>query len=672
MDRKHTASSASPGDATPHADESRIDSAIAFAGFRLEYDGSLFRGETLIHLPPRELAALQLLLANAGQIVTAAQIKQALWGDVHVTADSVPRCLSSLRAHLRPNDCIQTVYKRGYRLAAEVHRQGAPSADKLPRLAILPFLVGRGVPEHLGAAIAEETIVRLSNARAPLASMVARDSVFTLAARGITAQQTGQALQADFVLTGSLHTFISHLRLRIEMIRVADGIQVWVEDLFLENGHAQIELALSARLDSRLHASLLTPRNPRSGLAASATPAAASPPMPHRAPLKTSSPPKPHDLRGNPQLASPSSKWAAEGLSIAAEASSFAAPPLTPAKSARTEAYEIFLRGHHESQTMERHRMQDGLQHLARAIDLDPTLIAAKVDMVRLCVTQAAFGYMPPAVARGIARRTADTIPDHHADPALPSLGTLSLHVDHDLPAALHAFSSSAHLPHDASVTRSRVMFALSRLRFDEGIALLDAALRLDPFAPWLHARRAWALHLAGRPPESLAQMRSCLNSFPDHEGTALYGAIVFTYNDDTATGLRLAESLSARMPYYDQITAIHAYALARAGRTAESRALIARLRWLGRERFVSSSFNAAVYVALGDIENALTELQTSMDMRCPWFFQMLADPRLQPLHGQPQFEEFRAILPRMEDAAALDDAPPHGSDPGDLHRTEL
>jgi tetratricopeptide (TPR) repeat protein len=292
--------------------------------------------------------------------------------------------------------------------------------------------------------------------------------------------------------------------------------------------------------------------------------------------------------------------------------------------------------------------------------------------MVRLCVTQAAFGYMPPAVARAIARRTADTIPDHHADPVLPALGTLSFHVDYDLPAALHAFASSAHLPHDASVTRSRVMFALSRGRFDEGIALLDDALCLDPFAPWLHARRAWALHLAGHRPESLAQMRSCLNSFPDHEGTALYGAILFAYNGDTATGLRLAESLSARMPYYDQITAIHAYALARAGRTAESRALIAKLRWLGRERFVSSSFNAAVYVALGDIDSALTELQTSMDMRCPWFFQMLADPRLQPLRGQPRFEEFRAILPRMEDAAALDDAPRQGSDPGDLHPTEL
>ena len=30
----------------------------------------------------------------------------------------------------------------------------------------------------------------------------------------------------------------------------------------------------------------------------------------------------------------------------------------------RREAYELFLRGHHEWQTLQRHRMQDGIQHL--------------------------------------------------------------------------------------------------------------------------------------------------------------------------------------------------------------------------------------------------------------------------------------------------------------------
>jgi DNA-binding winged helix-turn-helix (wHTH) protein/tetratricopeptide (TPR) repeat protein len=658
------ASSASPGDAAQHSVPQRRDAAIVFAGFRLQPDGSLFRGDALIHLPPRELAALRLLLAHAGQIVTSTQFKEALWGGVHVTAESIPRCLSTLRAHLRPNDCVQTVYKRGYRLVAEVRRLDDSGGHKLARLAILPFATGRGVDLHLGAAIADETIARLSNAREPLASMVARDSVFTLAARGLTAQQTGQALHADLVMAGSLQAFVSHLRLRVEMIRVSDGIQIWAEDLLVgSNGIAALESDLAARLDFRLQSSPLQPRQEGGHFSFSATHTATEA-------LETLS--RPDEKRPTPTGAERSaarSSWGADGLSIAAAAgpavaaARVSAPrfgPLSgpisvsgPVKSARSEAYEIFLRGHYEGQTIERHRMQDGLQHLARAIDLDPSLVAAKVDMVRLCAIQAVFGYMPPAVARDLARRTAETIPEHHADPVLPALGSFSFHVDFDLPAALHAFSNSAHLPHDASVTRSRVMFSLSRGRFDEGIAQIDAALQLDPFAPWLHARRAWALHLAGRHPESMAQMRHCLELFPDHEGVALYGAIILTYNGDAASGLRLAEALSARMPYYDQIIAIHAYALACANRKPEARALISRLRWLGQERFVSSSFNAAVYVALGDMDNALAELKSSMDMRCPWFFQMLADPRLEPLHGREDFEELRSVLTRMETSAA-------------------
>jgi DNA-binding winged helix-turn-helix (wHTH) protein len=46
------------------------------------------------------LAALRFLLAHPGQIVTPVQLREAIWVDVHVTADSVPKCVSSLRARL--------------------------------------------------------------------------------------------------------------------------------------------------------------------------------------------------------------------------------------------------------------------------------------------------------------------------------------------------------------------------------------------------------------------------------------------------------------------------------------------------------------------------------------------------------------------------------------------
>jgi DNA-binding winged helix-turn-helix (wHTH) protein/tetratricopeptide (TPR) repeat protein len=606
---------------------------LFFAGFRLESDGSLYRGETLLHLPPRELAALQLLLANAGQIVTPLQLKQALWGNVHVTADSVPRCLSSLRARLQPDNCIQTVYKRGYRLFAEVRANHRASTPALPRLAIPPFTSEVGVPEHLGTAVAEETIARLSNAQSPLASILARDSVFTLALRGQTAHQIGESLHADLVLAGTLRSFNSHIRLRMEMIRVADGVQIWVEDLLVEPARiAGLESDLADRLDFRLKTRRLDSW-PDLG-------------------NDRQQPVEPTGSRAN-GLSTMS--WSGESLSIAAVAE----PPAESASiSAHRQAYELFLRGHYEWQTLERHRMQDGLQHLTRATELDPSLIAAKVDLIHLCVMQAFYGYMSPVVAADLVHRTAESIPDLplHAQAALPALAWVSFHFDRDLPAALWAMELSAHLPHDPWITRVRAMFALSRRRFAEGIALLRAAIDIDPFSPWLHSRLAWAFHLDGQARESVEQTEQTIRLFPGHEGTSFYGSMILAFNGQPDRAVQLAHDLVQRQPYFDLAAAVHAYALACADRAAEARAILERLQWLGRERFVLKSFIPAAYVALGDLDAALSELHACNEGREPWFFQILADPRLKPLHGHPKFEKLQAILPPMEAAAHADE----------------
>ncbi len=581
------------------------ETACSFAGFRLEADGTLWRGEAVVHLPPKELKALRLLMAHAGQVVSPLQLKHELWGDVHVTADSVPKCMSSLRARLEPDACIQTVYKRGYRFSVEIRRNGVASAGTLVRLAIMPFATGYSVPEHLGPAMAEETTASLSRTRHFAVAVLARDSVFTLAQRGLTAQQIGQELKADLVLTGTLQSFSSHYRLRAEMIRVEDGTQIWVEDLLApQNRTGELERELMHLLDYRLGTEI----HP--------------------------------DTAISPEWNSRLEISAAEANEIEDEYNL-----------RQSEAYDVFLRGHHEWQTLHRHRMQDGLQRLLRAVELDPTLISAKVDLAHLCITEAFYGFMSPAVSAEHVHRVAESIPDlpHQAAALLPALGWVNFHYDRNLPAALLAFSFSAHLPHDPWTTRARTMFAVSRHRFPEAIEMLRAAILIDPFSPWLQNRLAWALHLDGQRDESLRQIRNSIAQFPNHEGTGFYSSVILAFNGEVEQGIEIAQGLAQRSPDIDLATAIHAYALACAGRADEARAILERLQWLGRERYVVRAFTPAAYLALGDHEAALTELRAVNESRCPWFFQILADPRLKPLYGYPEFERMRAILPAME-----------------------
>jgi TolB-like protein len=452
-------------------------------------------------------------------------------------------------------------------------------------MAIMPFGSGRDVPDHLGPAIAEEATSRLTAFAPTWVSVLARDSVFTLAGRGMTAVQVGVTLKADLVLAGMLFAMPTHYRLRVEMIRVEDGTQIWVEDILVARRHV---LGLESELVQRLV----------------------------------------FRLGGEASIAFNGSHGAD-----------------------RRDAYDNFLRGHYEWQTHERHRMQDGIQHLVRATELDPSLIAAKVDLAHACVTQEFYGFMSPDAAASEIRHIADSISDvgGKAPALLPTLGWISFHVDRDLRRTLEMFSASAHLPHDPWTTRLRVMLALSRHRFDEALEWIQSALLADPYAPSLHAILAWAFHLAGQSTRSVTQIEKCLSLFPDDESSLMYGAIIFAFNGKAERAARHAEEIVRRTPYFDMAIAVQAYVLACGGQRDEAYGLLERLQWLTRERFVLRSFTPAAYAALGDMQTAASELQAAADLNCPWFFQTLADPRLESLHARPDFEQHLAVLKQME-----------------------
>jgi adenylate cyclase len=396
------------------------------------------------------------------------------------------------------------------------------------------------------------------------------------------------------VLSGSLHSIPSQYRIRAQMTRPADGTQLWVEDLLIPQDRLpDLDTELASRLAFRL-----------------------------------------------------------AGSNISISAASVEEEQNAPA---RGEAFYQYLRAHHEWQTLQRHRMQDGLRDLLRVIDTDPTLVAARVDVANLCVAQALYGFMSPKMAAETARTATRPIPkgDPRADSCLPALGWISFHIDRNLPKALRLFSMAEHVPHDPWVTRARVMLALSRHRFEEALKLLEEAIRIDPYSPWLQSRRAWALHLAGRAEESIEQARNALLLFPDHEGSQLYSIIILAFNDQASRAVSMAAELAQRLPYFDLGTSAHAYALACAGQKNEAHAILERLQWLSRERYVLNSFTAAVYVALGDHDAALRELRIAAEARCPWFFQTLADPRLKPLSSENAFKTMMNELAAYERQAA-------------------
>ncbi len=107
---------------------------------------------------------------------------------------------------------------------------------------------------------------------------------------------------------------------------------------------------------------------------------------------------------------------------------------------------------------------------------------------------------------------------------------------------------------------------------------------------------------------------------------------------------IALATKLVQHAPALDSGYATLAYAQARQGNIVEARALLDRQQWMGRDRFVMRSFQAPALVELGEYDAALEALKAAEQQHCPWLFELLGDPRLQPLHGEPEFQRLTSL----------------------------
>ena len=140
-----------------------------------------------------------------------------VWPEGTVDENNLAVAVSALRRALRETvqqpTYIRTVSGRGYRFAAPVHQGDPVSAAASPSIAILPFAT-RGdaaAQEHFGDGIAEDLIAELSRNR--WLTVIARQSSFTFRGIGATVQDMAAALNARYVLDGSVR--FSGARVRV-------------------------------------------------------------------------------------------------------------------------------------------------------------------------------------------------------------------------------------------------------------------------------------------------------------------------------------------------------------------------------------------------------------------------------------------------------------------------
>jgi tetratricopeptide (TPR) repeat protein len=76
-------------------------------------------------------------------------------------------------------------------------------------------------------------------------------------------------------------------------------------------------------------------------------------------------------------------------------------------------------------------------------------------------------------------------------------------------------------------------------------------------------------------------------------------------------------------------------------GREEEARNILRELEEMGRRKYVSQVFVAAILAGLGEKNQALTGLEKAYADRCTWLLRcLMADGRLDSLRGEARFQD--------------------------------
>jgi len=209
---------------------------LRFTGFALDAERAELRGSDgeVVKLRPKTFDMLRLFVANSGRVLSKQQLMDALWPNVHVSDDSLFKCIRELRTALGDTErqVIRLVSGHGYLFEAEVFAEpagvAAPAEAARIRTAIDAADVTRpaksSVPSGFGkraAFVAMASLVAIAGIAA--ATLTFWPDAVRPGKPAIAVMQIASADTSDAPTAASVTALLADGLAKIENIRVLRG-----------------------------------------------------------------------------------------------------------------------------------------------------------------------------------------------------------------------------------------------------------------------------------------------------------------------------------------------------------------------------------------------------------------------------------------------------------------
>ena len=453
------------------------------------------------------------------------------------------------------------------------------SERAIESLAVLPFANGSADPQsaYLSDGITESLVNKLS--QLPGLRVKANSTVFRYKGRELNPQQMGRDLGVQAVLTGAVVQRGNSLVVQAELVRVADGAQIWGDHY------------------SRPLADIFTVQE---------------------------------DLARRIAEASNLKLTGAEQGNLARR------------ETKNIEAYNLYLKGRYHERRFTAEEVKIGIDYFTKAIEKDPDYALAYTGLADSYVALGTYYALAPGEAFAHARHAASRAVelDHNLAEAYVSLALVQYCYDWDWLDYEKNYRRAREL--NSSYAKNYYLHSLYLTaigRFDEAIAEAQRARELESPLD-LETNLGWILYFARRYDQAIEQYLRAVSLDPDlFRPHRLLGLAYLKTNQPDQAIAAIQGSLSLSGGSVEE-RAYLCYAYGITGHRSESLKVLREIQQQEARKYVSPYLMAVMAMGLGNKDQALNWLNQAYAARSVNLVYLTVEPIFDSLRSDPRFKD--------------------------------
>lgn len=470
------------------------------------------------------------------------------------------------------------------------------SRGAIDSVAVLPFVNDSNDPnaEYLSDGITESIISSLS--QLPNLKVMSRNAVFRFKGKNLDPQEIGRNLKVGAVLAGRLVKQGDRLIIKTELIKVADGSQLWgaeynssLSDIF----SVQDEIAHKISEKLRLR------------------------------------------LTGEDE------------------------EKLGKRYTRDAEAYELYLKGRYFWNKRNEEGLRNGIKYFQQAAEKDPSYALAYSGLADSYALLSDIGVVKPAdempKAKAAAQKAVDIDPS--LAEAYTSRAFVKLAFDWDWLGAEPDFKKALELNSKyATAHQWYASYLMQMGKFDHAKQEIEQAHQLDPLSPIISANTGLYSYYEHNYDDAIDKYKKTLETDPDFWVARDYLGLAYVQKrmyEDAISELRalikapndgsLPEDVIAKEI---EASASLGFAYGMAGKRTEAETILKNFEAISQRRYVSGLYFAMLYAGLKDNDRAIEQLNKAFDSRHPGLVLVRIDPVFDGLRSD---ERFKQLVNRFE-----------------------